>query len=42
MSPEIMDDISYFVDKSYNLCSDSILQRKRENTVYFGSEVSSH
>ena len=38
MSPEIMDDIFNFVDKPYDLQSDSVLQRKRDNTAYFESD----
>ena len=38
MSPETMNDIFHFIEKPYNFQNPSILQRKREKTVYYGSE----
>ena len=37
-SPELMNDIFHFVEWPYNLKSDYTLERKRDNTVYHGSE----
>ena len=33
-----MNDIFHFVERPYNLRSDYILKRKRDHTVYHGSE----
>ena len=38
LGPEIMKDIFHFVQKPYNLRNDSTLQRRRNRTVYFGTE----
>ena len=38
MSPELMNDILHFVERPYNLRSDYTLERKRDHTVYHGSE----
>ena len=38
LGPEIMKFIFHFVQKPYNLRNDSILQRRRNRTVYFGTE----
>ena len=38
LGPEIMKDIFHFVQKPYNLKNDSTLQRRRNCTVYFGTE----
>ena len=38
LGPEIMKDIFHFVQKSYKLRNDSTLQRRRNCTVYFGTE----
>ena len=38
VSPELMNDIFHFVEKPYNLRSDYTLERKRDHTVYHGSE----
>ena len=38
VSPELMNDIFHFVGKPYNLRSDYTLERKRDHTVYHGSE----
>ena len=35
---EIMKDIFHFVQKPYNLRNDLTLQRRRNRTVYFGTE----
>ena len=37
LGPEIMKDVLYIVQKSYNLRDDSFLQRRRNHTVYFGT-----
>ena len=38
LGTEIMKDISHSVQKPYNLRNDSTLQRRRNRTVYFGTE----
>ena len=38
MSPELMNDIFHFAERPYNLRSDYTLERKRDHTVYHGSE----
>ena len=38
VSPELMNDIFHFVEKPYNLRSNYTLERKRDHTVYHGSE----
>ena len=38
LGPEIMKDIFHSVQKPYNLRNDSTLQRRRNRTVYFGTE----
>ena len=38
VSPELMNGISYFVERPHNLRSDYTLERKRDHTVYHGSE----
>ena len=38
LGPEIMKNISPFVQKPYNLRNDSTLQRQRKHTMYFGTE----
>ena len=38
VSPELMNDIFHFVKRPYNLRSDFTLERKRDHTVYHGSE----
>ena len=38
VSPELMNDIFHFVKRPYNLRSDYTLERKRDHTVYHGSE----
>ena len=38
LGPEIMKDIFHFVQEPYNLKNDSTLQRRRNRTVYFGTE----
>ena len=38
VSPELMNDIFHFVERHYNLRSDYTLERKRDHTVYHGSE----
>ena len=38
LGPEIMKDIFYSVQKPYNLRNDSTQQRRRNRTVYFGTE----
>ena len=38
LGPETMKDIFHFVQKPYNLRNDSTLQRRRNRTVYFGTE----
>ena len=38
VSPELMNDIFHFVEKHYNLRSYYTLERKRNHTVYHGSE----
>ena len=39
VSPEFMNDIFHFVERPYNLRSDYTLKRKRDHTVYHGSEI---
>ena len=36
--PELMNDIFHFLERPYNLRSDYTLERKRDHTVYHGSE----
>ena len=36
--PELMNDMFHFVARPYNLRSDYTLERKRDHTVYHGSE----
>ena len=38
VSPELMNDIFNFVERPYNLRRDYTLERKRDHTVYHGSE----
>ena len=38
MSPELMNDILHFVERPYNLRSDYTIERKRDHTVYYGTE----
>ena len=38
LGPEIMKDVFHFVQRPYNLRNDSTLQRRRNCTVYFGTE----
>ena len=38
VSPELMNDIFHFVERPYNLRSDYTLKRKRDHTIYHGSE----
>ena len=38
LEPKIMADISHFVEKSYSLRNNSIIQRQANRTVYFGTE----
>ena len=38
LGPEIMKDIFHFVQKPCNLRNDPTLQRRRNCTVYFGTE----
>ena len=38
VSPELMNDIFHFVGRPYNLRGDYTLERKRNHTVYHGSE----
>ena len=38
ISPELMNDIFHFVERPYNLRSDYTLERKRDHTVYHGSD----
>ena len=38
LGPEIMKDIFHFVQKPYNLRNDSTLKRRKNGTVYFGTE----
>ena len=38
VSSELMNDIFHFVERPYNLRSDYTLERKRDHTVYYGSE----
>ena len=38
VSPDLMNDIFHFVERPYNLRSDYTLERKRDRTVYQGSE----
>ena len=38
LGSETMKDIFHFVQKRYNLRNDSTLQRRRNRTVYFGTE----
>ena len=38
LGPEIMKDIFHSVQKPYNLRNDSTLQRRRNRTLYFGTE----
>ena len=38
LGPKIMADISHFVEKSYSLRNNSIIQRQANRTVYFGTE----
>ena len=39
MSLELVNDIFHFVERPYNLRSDYTLKRKRDHTVYHGSEI---
>ena len=39
VSPELMNDIIYFLDKPYNLITNYTLKRKRDHTVYHVSEI---
>ena len=39
LGPEIMKDVFQFVQKPYNLRNDSTLQRQRNRTVYFRTEI---
>ena len=39
LGPEIMKDIFHFVQKPYNLRSDSTLQRRRNCTANYGTEI---
>ena len=39
LGPEIMKDIFHFVQKPYSLRNYSTLQRRRNCTVYFGTET---
>ena len=36
MTPELMDDIFHFVKRPYKLQNSLALQRKSDNTVFFG------
>ena len=38
MSPEVRDDVSHFIEKPYNFQNPSMLQGKRNEMVYYGSE----
>ena len=38
VSPELMNDIFHFLERSYNLKSNDTSERKRDHTVYHGSE----
>ena len=38
VSPELINDTLHFVERPYNLRSDYTLERKRDHTVYHGSE----
>ena len=38
LGPEFMKDIFHFVKKPYNMRNDSTLERRRNRTVYFGTE----
>ena len=38
LGPDIMKDIFHFVQKPYNLRNDSTLKRRKNGTVYFGTE----
>ena len=38
LGPKIMKDTFHFVQKPYNLRNDPELQRRRNRTVYFGTE----
>ena len=38
VSPELMNHIFHFMERSYNLRSDYTLERKRDHTFYHGSE----
>ena len=38
LGPKIMADIFHFVEKSYNLRNNSIIQRQGNRAVYFGTE----
>ena len=38
VSPELMNDVFHFVKRPCNLRSDYTLERKRDHTVYHGSE----
>ena len=38
VSPELMNDIFHFVEEPYNLRNDYTSKRKRDHTVYHGSE----
>ena len=37
-SPKIISDLFHFINKPYNLRNKSILERKKDRTVYFGTE----
>ena len=37
-SPDIMNNRLRFIEKAYNFLSNFILKRKREKTIYYGSE----
>ena len=38
LGPEIIKDTFHFIQKPYNLRNDPELQRRRNRTVYFGTE----
>ena len=38
LGPKIMKDTFHFIQKPYNLRNDPVLQRRRNRTVYFGTE----
>ena len=38
LGPKIMKDAFHFIQKPYNLRNDPELQRRRNRTVYFGTE----